>query len=50
MMLCFGLEAVVRDIRLANLNASDVVINDSVLMVVLCLMRKIILQKETDTG
>lgn len=27
----FGLEAVVRDLRLANLNASDVVINDSVL-------------------
>lgn len=27
----FGLEAVVRDVRLANLNASDVVINDAVL-------------------
>lgn len=27
----FGLEAVVRDVRLANLNASDVVVNDTVL-------------------
>lgn len=46
----FGLEAVVRDIRLANLNASDVVINDSVVHGGLALNGKNFTTKRTESG
>jgi type IV pilus assembly protein PilW len=46
----FGLEAVVRDIRLANLNASDVVINDSVLHGGIVLDAKNYTSKRTGAG